>query len=233
MFKKIMSVMVLLCLAFQSLADVVVNDLYAPLENKKFDKPYTDFIEPLSKIIGTMEPIPKSLDSVEFIQDVTGLKFSRFYETPIIEQERKIVQYDFKTDGYRNKAAENFLVSFFVVNHKVEKILLNVQSQYGDDYYLFHSKDEARDNRAYLNKKLTESGWSLENPWTSLITSNYVYKKGNIELVSRDSVFYPLEIDIKRTDLVNERDRFDDLTELDREMLTQKVEENRKKRFED
>jgi hypothetical protein len=233
MLKKIMSVMFLLCLSFQSLADVAVTDLYPPLENKKLDKPYTDFIEPLSKIIGTVEPMPKGLDSVEFIENVTGLKFARFYETPIIEQERKIVQYDFKTNGLSLKASKSYAISFFLVNHKVEKILLNVQSHYGDDYYKLNSKDEAKDNRSYLNKKLTASGWTLDNPWTSLITGSYVYKKDNIELVARDSVFYPLEIDIKRTDLANERDKFDDLTKLDREMLTQKVEENRKKRFED
>jgi hypothetical protein len=233
MFKKIMSAMFLLCLAFQSLADVAVTDLYTPLENKKLDKPYTDLIEPLSKIIGTTEPIQKGLDSVEFIQDVTGLKFARFYETPIVEQERKIVQYDFKTDGLSLKASKSYAISFFLVNHKVEKILLNVQSRYGDDYYRLNNKEEAEDNRAYLNKKLIASGWTLENSWTSLITGNYVYKKGNIELVARDSVFYPLEIDVKRTDLANERDKFDELTKLDREMLTRSVEENRKKRFED
>jgi hypothetical protein len=244
MFKKIMSVMFLLCLSFQSLADVAVKDLYNSLENKKFDKPYTQFIEPLSKIIGTTEPLPKSLDSIDFIEQVTGLKLLRFYETPIIEQERKIVQSDFKTDGYSNKAAENFVVSFFVVNHKVEKILLNVQSRYEDQYYLTVGRgsclfcvpitpDEAIDNMTYFKKKMNDSGWVLTNSIGSFFSGNYAFTKGDIELVVRNGTFYPLEIDIKRKDLTAARDVFDDLTTLDREMLSQSVEENRKKRYED
>lgn len=233
MLKKIISVMFLLCLSFQSFADDNVNALYTSLENKAFDKPYTDFIEPLSKIIGTTEPIPSDGGNLEFIENVTGLKLARFYQTPIIEQERKIIQSDFKTDGIALKASKSYVISFFTVNHKVEKILLNVQSRYGDDYYKLHSTQEATDNREYINKKLIASGWILDNPVTSFFTGSYVYTKGNIELVARSDVFYPLELDIKRKDLSAARDVFDDLTRLDREMLSRSVEENRKKRFED
>lgn len=233
MLKKIISVMFLLCLSFQSFADANVNALYTSLENKAFDKPYTDFIEPLSKIIGTTEPIPSDGGNLEFIENVTGLKLARFYQTPIIEQERKIIQSDFKTDGIALKASKSYVISFFTVNHKVEKILLNVQSRYGDDYYKLHSTQEATDNREYINKKLIASGWILDNPVTSFFTGSYVYTKGNIELVARSDVFYPLELDIKRKDLAGEREIFDDLRKLDREMLTRSVEENRKKRFED
>lgn len=225
--------MFLLCLSFQSFADANVNALYTSLENKAFDKPYTDFIEPLSKIIGTTEPIPSDGGNLEFIENVTGLKLARFYQTPIIEQERKIIQSDFKTDGIALKASKSYVISFFTVNHKVEKILLNVQSRYGDDYYKLHSTQEATDNREYINKKLIASGWILDNPVTSFFTGSYVYTKGNIELVARSDVFYPLELDIKRKDLAGEREIFDDLRKLDREMLTRSVEENRKKRFED
>lgn len=244
MLKFLMSVLCLFCLSFSVMADNVVNPLYMSLENKNGDKPYTQFIEPLSKIIGTAEPLPTGLDSLDYIEKVTGLKLSKYYETPIIEKERKIFQYDFKTNGYSNKAVKNFVVSFFVVNHKVEKILLNIQSRYEDQYYLTvgrgsclfclpNKPDEATDNMIYFKKKKNESGWVLTNPVGSFFSGNYAFTKGDIELVVRNDTFYPLEIDIKRKDLSTARDKFDDLSKLDREMLSQSVEENRKKRFED
>lgn len=249
MLKRIISVLVLLTLSFQSMADVAATDiplnpLYESLENKKFDKPYTQFIEPLSKIIGTTGPTLKGLNSLEYVQNVTGLEFSKFYETPIIEQERKIIQSDFKTNGYSSKAADNFVFSFFVVNNKVQKIILNVQSRYEDKYYLLTLRgscflcvvsqpDEATDNMAYFKKKMKDTGWVLDNPVGSFFSGNYVFTKGDIELVVSNGAFYPLEIDIKRKDLSAERYLFDDLAKLDREMLHRSVEETRKKRFQD
>jgi hypothetical protein len=244
MFKIMMSVLCFFCLSFSVMADTVVNPLYASLENKNGDKPYPQFIEPLAKIVRTAEPLPDSLDSLDYIEKVTGLKLIKYYETPIIEKEGKIRQYDFKTDGYSSKASENFVVSFFVVNHTVEKIVLNVQSRYEDKYYLTVGRgscllclssepSEADDNMNYFKKKMNDSGWVLENSVGSFFTSKYVFTKGDIELVARNGTFYPLEIDIKRKDLVTARDKFDDLAKLDREMLSRSVEENRKKRFED
>lgn len=245
MLKILMSFLCLFCLSFSVMAETVVNPLYMSLENKNGDKPYPQFIETLSKIIGTAEPLSTSIDSLEYIENVTGLKLIKYYETPIIEKERKIFQYDFKTNGYSNKASENFVVSFFVVNHKFEKIVLNIQSRYEDKYYLTVGRSscllclsssepsEADDNMNYFKKKMNDSGWVLDHSFGSFFTSKYVFTKGDIELVARNGTFYPLEIDIKRKDLVIAREKFDDLSKLDREMLSRSVEENRKKRFED
>lgn len=244
MFKILMSVLCFFCLSFSAMAETVVNPLYASLENKNGDKPYPQFIEPLSKIVGTSEPLPDGLDSLDYIEKVTGLKLSKYLVTPIIEKERKIHQSDFKTDGYSNKASENFVVSFFVVNHKVEKIILNIQSRYEDKYYLTVGRgscflclssepSEAVDNMNYFKKKMNDSGWMLENSVGSFFSGQYVFTKGDSELVARNGTFYPLEIDIKRKDLSTARYKFDDLAKLDREMLHRSVEETRKKRFQD
>lgn len=233
MLKNIISGMFLLCLTFQSFAADNVNALYTSLENKNFDKPYTDFIEPLSNIIGTSEPVaPSGSGNLEFISNVTGLKFARFYQTPIIEPERKINQADFKTDDFALKASHSYVISFFTVNKKVEKILLNVQSRYGDDYYKLTNTQEVTDHHEYLHEKLIAAGWE-EHSLFSFFTGKYVYTKGNVELVTRNTAFYPLEIDIKRTDLKEARDKFDDLAKLDREMLSKSVEDSRKERFKD
>lgn len=221
---------------------IPVNPLYASLENKKFDKPYPQFIEPLSKIIGTTGPIPTGLNSLEHIQDVTGLEFSNFYETPIIEKAKKIIEYDFKTNGTSRKAADNYMVRFFVVNNTVQKITLNVQSRYQDKYSQLallscflcgYQPEEATDNMTYFKKKMKDTGWVQDNPVGEFFSGDYVFTKGDIELVAKNGTFYPLEIDIKRKDLSADRYLFENSDKIGRQMLSRSVEESRKERFKD
>lgn len=254
MFKKTILVIFLLFSSFQSMADVTVNSLYKGIENKNFDKPYTQFIEPLSKIIGTDGPLTIEKGSVDSFDNAihllntfendTGLTLANLYETPI-SQKRKITQLEFKTNGNSRKSAYNYTVSFFVVDDTVEKIILNVQSKYGDKYSLIsglnsraclfcinEKPEEAMDTLKYFKTKMTSSGWVLDNSITSHFSGNYVFTKGDIELVARESRFYPLEIDIKRKDLAAERDVFDDLEKLGLEMSIRRVDETRKQRYE-
>lgn len=238
MFKHFILAFVFSLFSMNAMADDDINALYKPLANPNFDKPYTDFILPLSKIIGTQYPAKSEISYMDYVPGMTGLQFKNVFKTPILEEDKKIVGYKFRTDLYNIKASKNYELEFFLVNNKVEKILINVFSTFGDQYYLTKPMSASRDEEAidhmkYFKNYLKENGWSFDNPIGSYFSGHYEYSKDDLLLVVRDGAFFPLIIDIQRKDLAAERKKFDSLTELHNQMLDKRSEERRKERFTD
>lgn len=216
-----------------------IKSLYRPLANPNFDKPYTDFILPLSQIIGTQYPAKSEISYMDYVPSITGLQFNNVFKTPIVDEDKKIVEYKFRTDTNNVKASKNYELKFFLVNNKVEKVLINVFSEYGDQYYLtkpmtsYKDDNEAIDHLNYLKNYLNANGWALDNPIGSFFSNHYAYSKDNVLLMVRDGAFFPLIIDIQRKDLSKERKKFDELDEIHYQMVNQRAEERRKERFTD
>lgn len=225
MLKKIIAALFFLGFSMQAMAVSDPVELYDKVEDKAGNKTYVEMLEPLSMLIGTETNIQNRRRFEKSVTELSGMVIESTNAYPLVPNVEPTSFYSFRHNSPFQKTGYNFFVDFVVVKNKIEKIMIRVLVS-ASDTELFE-----KEHLEFLNTKLMADNWTKPNYIFSLFNDDYTYEKGQTAIRSWNAVGYPMVVDIKRLDRVDERKVFDDVIKSNDKAINDRINELKRASF--